>query len=194
MAGVTPVIEEKCVVSGGGYNVEYDPSFFDEKYSDTIFKYLEANVKWSTKITQGRRVNQSYGDPGIIYEFSIRGKKITRTVTPWKELPFLEQLKDYVSQKTGKKYNYVVIQRYPNKNVGMKPHRDKEMVPGTTIAGISLGARRTAAIGSYRFSLGNGSIYMLHPPTNDRHTHCIENGEVDGVRISLTFRLMPSTG
>jgi len=81
-----------------------------------------------------------------------------------------------LEQLTNSKYNYVVIQYYPDGSKGIAQHRDKEMTSGTVIAGISLNAvRRLILEPPYRnkidtvpvrVSLEHGSVYLLKPPTN----------------------------
>ncbi|CAH6418320.1 Alpha-ketoglutarate-dependent repair dioxygenase AlkB [uncultured virus] len=194
---MTSVITTTQRVVDFGTDITYSNSFVEAKLAKQYFDYLEANVKWTKAIVKGRRVNASYGDPGVLYELNIRGTITRRTVTDWATLPFLRDLRDYMEKVTHVKYNYVVIQRYDGNKAWMKGHRDKEMVPGTTISGISLGAARVLTMTStrtgrvYQFYLNDGSLYMLNPPTNDHNLHCIEEGTEGGVRISLTFRLMP---
>lgn len=224
-------------------DIVYQTDFLPADYAQRLFQYLLANAKWPKKLqTLGnKRMNVSYGDPNVKYEFTIRRgtsiHTISREVLPWSELPFLQLLRDYVQKATQQTYNYVVIQLYPNKNVGMNPHQDKELCGtrgtgriATTIAGISLGASRVLTVGNkvtkdvLHFYLFPGSIYLLNPPTNDYNTHCIEKGGIlnssqtsvsnsvyidrsrdndsskeitnlrpeEEIRLSLTFRLMPT--
>jgi alkylated DNA repair dioxygenase AlkB len=65
-------------------------------------------------------------------------------------LPWTEELnfiKERVEAITKNKYSIYVMQRYPYGNIGINPHRDKEMVPGTTICGVSLGQTRVLTMG-----------------------------------------------
>lgn len=205
------VITESKRVLGYKTDITFYPNFFDEKKTAEIYAYLFIAVKWPRDPTKcgNKRTNVSYGDPGLTYEVVIRGKTSRREVLPWSDLPFLKDLCDFVAKAAGVKFNYVVIQCYPNKKVGMIAHRDKEVVKGTTIAGLSFGAKRVLTIintslisysrpgapipdeAILKFLLPSGSLYLLHPPTNDYNMHCIELGEEEGMRISLTFRLIP---
>jgi len=184
---------------GEKLNVEVYPNFISPEFEKELFTLLDNNVKWSSKITSGRRVNQNYGDTGVSYKFSINSKIIERIVHPWEQMPILQQIRDYLSSLTQTNYNYCVVQRYPNGNVGINPHRDKEMVSGTDIAGISLGTSRILTLTPPRsnridtipihIDLPPGSLYILKPPTNDHWLHSIEKDNSTTPRISLTYRL-----
>lgn len=166
-----------------------------------IFNFIETTVPWpKPDQNHRRRVNQSYGDPGINYRLQFGGyggkplKVIDRAVKPWEELQILPTLRDYVAEITQSQYNYCVVQRYPTGNVGIKPHRDREMRPDTNIAGLSFGATRILSMSyrgeTIRIPLPSGSLYVLKPPTNSFWSHCIEvDPTITDVRLSLTFRL-----
>ena len=105
---------------GDRLTVDYYPQFLCTDASIQLFYYLENSLPWNSKT---RRTSVSYGDTGLSYELNIRGQHIVLKVKPWSEIPILEQ--------TGAKYNYCVIQRYPNGSASIGPHRDKEMEPGS---------------------------------------------------------------
>lgn len=166
----------------------------DATTANTIYQQLEKEVVWSKPITNGRRVNQTYGNAGLVYEINFRGKIVRRHTTLW--TPTILHLRALVSNITKEEYNFCVVQRYPNGNVGINPHKDKEMVLGTTIAGISLGATRVLTMSNYHESISiplpSGSLYVLKPPTNTYWSHSIEkDSTILQPRISLTFRNVP---
>jgi alkylated DNA repair dioxygenase AlkB len=194
------------IVTGRALNVR----FFRQQYLPTraqeIFDVIENEAKWSKPITAGRRTNQTYGDEGLVYKVSFGGygdrplKEVERSAQPWTDITILPELKRDVERITGERYNFCVIQRYPTGKVGMKPHRDKEMVSGTTICGLSFGATRKLTLTPPKFfvdqtvrefTLASGSLYLLCPPTNDKWMHSIEPDDTIEPRISLTFRNVP---
>lgn len=191
--------------SGPKLHVDFYERFLPGDQAPQTFEFLEAHVPWSRKASQGRRSNPTFGDEGLVYELTLGGyggqpkRLVRRKVLPWSNLPVLAELRDRVSEATGEGYNFCVVQRYPAAGVGIRPHRDKEMVPGTTICGLSLGSTRTLTLGPPRFldsepvclELGPGSLYVLKPPTNDYWTHSSEKGTSDVPRLSLTFRNVP---
>lgn len=188
--------------------VDFYPSFLSPEETEALFRHLERNVTWTNTITESRRVNQNYGEPGVAYQITVGYKRkngpvtIRREVQPWGPETgapgaVLWAIKERLVALTGSQYNYVVVQRYPNGRVGINPHRDKEMAPGTDICGISLGSTRTLTLSPpnwvrespLQLSLIPGSLYVLKPPTNDHWAHSIEkDASIDQPRISLTFR------
>jgi alkylated DNA repair dioxygenase AlkB len=182
-------------------NLDLYTSIFTPEQAAELFTTIETAVPWpKPDQNHRRRVNQNYGDPGVSYRLEFGGyngkplKIIERAVRPWDELSILPMIRDYVAEITQSHYNYCVVQRYPTGNVGIKPHRDREMRPDTAIAGLSLGATRVLSM-SYRddvikIPLPPGSLYVLRPPTNSYWAHSIDvDPTITDVRLSLTFRL-----
>ena len=185
-------------------NVDFYLGFLTEEESQAFYEYLEENVPWNKTITPGRRVNQNYGDDGLSYTLKFGGydgkpvKMIERKCLPWADLPVLDGVKGLLYQETRTTYNYCVVQRYPSGRVGINPHKDKEMRPGTCIAGLSVGATRTLTLTPPRYNkkdkfslqieLPPGSLYIFKDPTNRHWQHSIEKDETTEPRISLTFR------
>lgn len=140
------------------------------------------------------RTSMLFGDPGLIYRVTYQNSTTEREVYPWDTLPALPQLKELVSKITRQKYTVCAVQCYPNGRIGIAPHRDKEMVAGTRIAGLSLGAERTieftrAHHESVSIKLPSGSLYVMNPPTNQKWLHSItKQSEIKDKRYSLTFR------
>lgn len=178
--------------------LDYYQQLFSSEWCQYITQTLESQVIWSTPLSSGRRSNQTYGDDGLFYrvDFGARGSAV-RVARPWQEIPLLPQLRDYVTNITGERYNICVVQRYPSGRVGIAPHRDHEMRHGTTICALSFGAVRTLVMSPPAFlpseaaltiPLASGSLYAIRPPTNDYWAHSIEKDQSTGPRYSLTFR------
>jgi alkylated DNA repair dioxygenase AlkB len=112
----------------------------------------------------------------------------------WTEIPILSKLRDIVQKLTSSEYTYCVVQYYPSGKVGINPHKDKEMIPGSTICGLSVGQNRTLRMSrngkNIDLDLLSGSLYVLYPPTNDYWTHSILKDDSIHPRISLTFRTL----
>jgi len=170
----------------------YD-AFIPESESYELYESIMKKCAWSRPLTTSRRSNATYGDEGLVYEIHWYGKTTKRSAICWEAMPELIPIRDRLELITEQKYNFCVIQYYPNGKIGINPHRDKEMKPGTTICGISLGARRTLRMNKYGINidigLPSGSLYLFHPPTNDRWSHSIASELlIPEGRISLTFR------
>lgn len=177
-------------------DIEFYENFLNETESLILYKELEKTCSWRRKLTEKSRAGQVYGDKNLVYTVTIWGKTMNRKVLHWDKLPYLLTLKDKLTKLTGQKYTVCYIQRYPSGKVGINPHRDKEMVTGTSICGISIGEKRTLSMQRIHkginkktdILLTNGSLYILKPPTNQYWTHCIEKDNSKNPRISLTFR------
>jgi hypothetical protein len=176
---------------------------FTPDEAQLIFNYLSTHVQWPKTATPNRRYNCTYGDDGLVYEIQFGAKLVRRSAIPWSQLPHLIKMNQLTTRLTCDpqsfltsecKYNFCVIQCYPQGKIGINPHRDKEMTRGTSICGWSFGCERMMTLSSSRLkksikiSLPTGSLYVLHPPTNDYWTHCIEKCSNDLPRYSLTFR------
>lgn len=178
------------VLKGDRLNVEYHENFLPHELATNLFNYILTYMPWKKK---SGKESILLGDEGLTYEVSYRGKDMSKSTIPWHYHPFLHAVKEHLENFTKKRYTYCIIQRYPSK-VGIGMHRDKEMQPGSIIAGISLGASRTFTFQpSYyvktqatSLELKHGSLYLINPPTNDYWAHQIE--KQDGIRVSLTFR------
>lgn len=147
-----------------------------------------------------KRFNRTYGDEGLVYTIEFGGyggkpgKTVERVALPWSDIPHLKKLKRIVERVTNSVYTYCVVQYYPCGKVGIKPHRDKEMTPGSVIAGLSVGQSRTLRMSrrgeNLDLEIPSGSLYVFYPPTNDYWSHSILTDESTHPRISLTFRTL----
>ena len=173
-------------------NVDLYTHFCSDEQAQGIFNLLQT-LPWNQN---QRRQKLIFANPGISYDITFKGKLVRYPTRLWAELPILEIIKTYVEQLTGQTYTVCVVQRYPNGTIGINPHRDKEMKPGTTILGVSFQSDLTETRNMTFEYKGNkvtvpltaGSVYVLHPPTNDYWSHSIEKDNTVGVRMSLTFR------
>ena len=179
----------KCEYRDDGLDVDFYPHLLNHELAIGWYSYLEELIPH-----EARRNSVLFGDPGIVYTVNYMDTTSNRPVMPWTELPALQELKSLVEAVTEQKYTVCVIQRYPNGNIGINPHRDKEMVLGTRICGLSLGATRELMFSKHGFepvtiSLNSGSLYVMKPPTNQKWLHSIiKNRSIVEPRFSLTFR------
>lgn len=182
----------KCQYQDGiGLDVDYYPHFLDPELATKWYQYL---IDLFPTTGYNRRSTLLFGNPGLVYKVEFRDTTSYRPVLPWSELPALFELKTLVEAVTGYKYTVCAMQYYPSGKVGINPHKDKEMVAGTRICGLSLGTPRTlsfqrAGVLPTPISLASGSLYVMHPPTNQKYTHAIlKDPTIETGRISLTFR------
>lgn len=181
---------DKITLKEDMLEIDFYENFLSEKEAAVLLKELAMIIS----PTGNKRMCKLFGDSDVVYNVTYFGKTMTKVVYPW--IKILSDIRDRITKETGQKYTVCVIQMYPNGKVGIKPHRDKEMVPGTMICGLSIGSTRTLSMtkGFYKekeveVRLNSGSLYILRPPTNDHWAHCIQPDYGDkGVRYSLTFR------
>lgn len=168
-------------------NAEYHPSFISSTESEELQTLLAPHFKSSS-----RRSNITIGNEGFSYTVTFRDNTVVRHAIPWDTFPAVQQLKERLEELYSTTFTYCVVQYYPSGKVGIKPHRDRELTPGTIIAGVSLGATRDLVMSrgaaSITYTLIDGSLYVLHPPTNDYWSHSIPTDNTTEPRYSLTFR------
>jgi len=182
-----------------GLNIDFYTNFLTKEEADSL--YIKALQSIPGKLPNLKRANTTFGDDGLEYEVTFGGygnvpkNTVHRKTRPWNQLPGLWNAKEKVEEATGEVYNFCVVQYYPCGKVGINPHRDREMVPGTTIAGLSLGTTRTLRMSRFddmvELELNHNSLYVLNPPTNDKWMHSIPKDTTTKARISLTFRNVP---
>ncbi|XP_069475544.1 DNA oxidative demethylase ALKBH2 isoform X2 [Ambystoma mexicanum] len=195
-------------IKSQGLDCDYT-SLFCKAEADDIFLELEnkltyfsdelSKVKVFGKWHNIARKQVSYGDPGLTYTYS----GVTLTPKPW--IPVLECIRDRVKEATGYNFNFVLINRYKDGNDHIGEHRDdeKELVPRSPIASVSLGACRdfffrhgasrgkipSSRIEPVKLQLAHGSLLMMNYPTNVHWYHSLPaRKKILAPRINLTFR------
>ncbi|CAM9701959.1 unnamed protein product, partial [Lampetra planeri] len=162
------------------------------------------------------RQQSAYGDPGVTYRYSGS----TLLARPW--CPVLEEIREHIESLTEQPYNFVLVNRYRDGRDHMGEHRDdeKDLVRGSAIASVSLGACRDfcfrrrprggrrsvnakpresrgccrdASRGRDRLVmlLEHGSVLVMKWPTNEVWCHALPPRRRDkSIRVNLTFRLI----
>jgi alkylated DNA repair dioxygenase AlkB len=159
--------------------------------SQALFSLLVGSVAWDERMRA--RKAASFGLP---YNYS--GVVWPATPFPALLVPVLER----VAQRLGYRPNNCLAHYYPNHDANMGFHADstEELVPGTGIATVSLGAERTITFRDQRdhdhlehYPLKSGSLLYMCPKMQLHWKHAIlPTLSLAGGRISLTFRCMRS--
>lgn len=178
-------------------NFEYIDAFVSKVDVDNLFEEC-GKLLWPDQ-NKPRRTSITFGDEGLIYSIKIRDTIIYRKAICWSGLKGLIELKDKVERHTKLKFNFCAILRYENGTVAIQKHKDKEMVLGSSICGVSIGDTRIFQLSppSYvnteplKITLSSGSMYIMHPPTNSYWMHEILTEPEKTMRYSLTFRNVP---
>jgi alkylated DNA repair dioxygenase AlkB len=174
-------------------NAEQIHNYFNE----LLHKIDWANEKlimFGKEITTKRKV-AFYADSLIEYTYSNKTKKGLE----W--TPLLIEIKQLVSSYTGSDYNACLLNLYHDGEEGMGWHSDdeKEIMPNSSIASLSLGAERKFAIKhkvskeAQNILLENGSLLEMLGSFQKNWLHSMpKSKKIIAPRINLTFRQMLS--
>ena len=113
---------------------------------------------------------------------------------------FLAELKANIEERTGQKYNSVLINLYRDGSDSVSWHADneKELGKDPVIASVSLGAERkfklkhrTDKSDKADIQMKSGSLLVMGEGTQANYLHCVpKTKKVHAERINLTFRNM----
>jgi alkylated DNA repair dioxygenase AlkB len=178
--------------------VEYMPGFFNEDQSTLLFNQLLQSLDWQSdqivmfgKMITTKRKVVWVADPDCSYTYS----GVKKNPEAW--TPELLQMKTQLEKLAGCVFNSCLLNLYHSGEEGMGWHSDdeKELDPKAPIASVSLGASRKFAfrhkIDKTKASiiLENGSVLMMHPPTQEYWSHSLVTTKLaTPARINLTFR------
>ena len=181
-------------------SVKYIENFFNldeshlymRKLTQSVFWRREKIKMWGKEIVTKRRIAW-YADDGKSYTYS------GSTFFPYQWNNVLLQLKERVENYSEIKFNSVLLNEYPNGEVGMGWHSDDEKELGTDpiIASLSFGANRDfifkhktdRSIENVKLHLKSGSLLLMLGSTQHYWKHSLPKRlKVKEPRINLTFR------
>jgi alkylated DNA repair dioxygenase AlkB len=181
----------EAIYYGSIYNDEHISALFIE-LSNKINWVNETVIMFGKEITTKRKV-AFYADKGIQYTYSQK----TKQGLEW--IPILNELKLDVEKHTFQKYNACLLNYYHDGMEGMGWHADneKEILPNSSIASLSLGADRKFSF-KHKISketvsilLENGSLLEMKGTLQSHWLHALpKTTKVLTPRINLTFRQM----
>jgi alkylated DNA repair dioxygenase AlkB len=191
--------------------IQVTPTFLAEDEASQLYAAICAQAKFKnasnyTKkgVLSKKRNKTTYGCISH-YKAEFRGVQVWEKVHNWNNFPIIKNLATKLTSITNQTYHVCTIQLYNNGEVGINPHRDKEMKHGTIITSVSLGAERImrferAYMNTHSqnthsqnnkqidVALKHGSLCLICPPTNDTWLHSIPKDNSKTPRISLVFR------
>lgn len=151
-----------------------------------LYEQLLAEVDWDERMRA--RKTATFGTP---YNYS----GLTYDEAPMH--PRLVPVVDRLEQRLGFRPNNCLLNYYPDGESTMGFHSDSEveLVPGTGVTIVSLGAERNITFrrrqdkeGGCSYPLTGGSLLYMPPGLQQEWKHAILQQEGVGGRISLTFR------
>ena len=194
-------MKKNCtLIQSVNLSLKYIENFFNldeshlymRKLTQSVFWRREKIKMWGKEIVTKRRIAW-YADDGKSYTYSGS----TFFPSQWNNV--LLQLKERVENYSEIKFNSVLLNEYPNGEVGMGWHSDDEKELGTDpiIASLSFGANRDfifkhktdKSIENVKLHLKSGSLLLMLGSTQHYWKHSLPKRlKVKEPRINLTFR------
>jgi alkylated DNA repair dioxygenase AlkB len=195
-------LEPIRAIATDGY-ADYYPNFLEPRASATLFQQLllldsfrQNEIVLFGKKIKVPRLEAYYALNGEQYGYS--GQQLQAEKLPL----FLDELRLEVQERTGYKYNALLINYYRDGQDSNGWHADNEKTlgPNPSIASISLGAERIFELKHLSTGkkksiiLANGSLLHMHGQLQHHYKHQLPKMRaVTGVRLNLTFRwIQPS--
>ncbi len=181
----------QAIYFGSILNDEYKLSYFNDLLNNIEWRN-EVVVMFGKEITTKRKV-AFYADQGIEYTYS----KQTKKGIIWNKA--LINIKQAIENYTKANYNACLLNLYHDGTEGMGWHSDdeKEIVPNSSIASLSLGADRKFSFKhktskeTFSILLENGSLLEMRGPIQNNWWHALpKSSKINTPRINLTFRQM----
>ena len=167
----------------------YIDNFIDN--DSFLFDTLRDTADWDRRMSS--RLTTSFG---VSYDYS--GISYPNILIP----NYLNDLVVRINDVIGFTPNNCLVNYYLDGRSKMGYHSDRTDIlsPGTGVVIISLGSTRTLRFRNINdrsivdFNLRSGSLFYMTSDVQDLWMHSIPSSDVDGGRMSLTFRnLNPST-
>jgi alkylated DNA repair dioxygenase AlkB len=195
-------LEPIRVVATDGY-ADYYPNFLEPTASTTLLQQLllldsfqQNEIVLFGKKMKVPRLEAYYALNGEQYGYS--GQQLQAEKFPL----FLDELRLEVQERTGYKYNALLINYYRDGQDSNGWHADNEKTlgPNPSIASISLGAERTFELKHLSTGqkksilLAHGSLLHMHGPLQHHYKHQLpKKRALTEARLNLTFRwIQPS--
>ena len=194
-------MKKNCtLIQSVNLSLKYIENFFNLDESQLYMRNLTQSVLWRRekikmwgKESVTKRRIAWYADDGKSYTYSGS----TFFPSQWNNV--LLQLKERVENYSQIKFNSVLLNEYPNGEVGMGWHSDDEKELGTDpiIASLSFGANRDfifkhktdKSIENVKLHLKSGSLLLMLGSTQHYWKHSLPKRlKVKEPRINLTFR------
>lgn len=180
--------------------VNYTRGFVPFSEANTMYNNLKNSIAWAQfEITVvGRKVLQprmsaSFGDVHTSYRYS----GIRSVASDWPD--DLKKLRDMVQSFTGETFNFALVNYYRDGKDYIGAHADKEqdLVAGSSIASVSLGAQRDFVLTHLHSNwkrtvlLENGSLLVMGGNCQKNYKHAVpKRANCKSGRINITFRLV----
>jgi alkylated DNA repair dioxygenase AlkB len=149
------------------------------------------------KTIDSPRMVCAFGDDGLHYRYA----GVDRTTHPWP--PHLRAARDRIAALCGHPFNYALVNLYQTGDDYIGWHADKvsDLVPGSSIASLSLGAvrpfqlRHKSSGATHEVMLASGSLLVMRGTCQQFYKHSLPRRRgVTEPRFNITFRQVRSDG
>lgn len=182
-----------------GAVVEYVATFLDEGEHEALLAELVAvrerfdrdRVVLYGKTIDSPRLVCAFGDDGLHYRYA----GVDRSTHTWP--PRLRAARDRIAAHVGHPFNYALVNLYRDGADYIGWHADKvgDLVPGSTIASLSLGAARPFLLRDKQSGdtrevvLAGGSLLTMQGTCQQHYKHALPRRRgVAGARYNVTLR------
>lgn len=148
------------------------------------------------KTIDSPRLVCAFGDDGLRYRYA----GVDRSTHPWP--PHLRAARDKIAAHAGHPFNYALVNLYRTGDDYIGWHADKvsDLVPGSGIASLSLGAARPfllrskATEATHEVLLASGSLLVMRGTCQQFYKHSLPRRRgVAEPRFNVTFRHVRET-
>ena len=188
------------ITLGSGAWLDYDASWLAPSEADATLAVLRDELAWVQReiVLFGRRILQ----PRLIaWAGNLPYRYSGQTLEPRAFTPTAAGLAARVCERTGARFNHVLVNRYRSGNDSMGLHADDEpeLGPDPLVAIVSLGAVRRFVIRPRRkrererhdLDFGHGALLVMGGTCQRHYVHGVpRQAGTPGERISLTFRTL----
>ena len=178
--------------------LEYEAGFLSEAIADDLFAHCLNELPWREELVQmfgqtfvAPRLSCAIADEGCIYRYRGSQTESVRFTSR------LNRVRGKLKNQLMVPFNYVLATQYRNGNdyVGWHADDERDLVPGQTIANVSLGEAREFRIksrdGSFdeRVTTDHGSLLLMHGDLLRTTKHSLlRTRRSIGPRVVLSFR------
>ena len=184
--------------TANGNDLEYEPGFLDNEIADELLAHVLFDLPWREELVKmfgetfiAPRISCALADEGCTYRY--RGSQSE----PIRLTCQVDELRRNLREELDVRFNYVLATQYRNGSdyVGWHADDERDLVPGQTIANVSLGEAREFRIknrdGSFdeRITTTHGSLLCMRGDIlrSTKHT-LIRTRRAIGPRVVLSFR------
>jgi alkylated DNA repair dioxygenase AlkB len=187
------------ILAQDGIALYYEKIVNDDEVNQ-LYEALLNNIQWENErvIMFGKEIITKrkvafYSDPYISYRYASK----TKIGLPWTKT--IINIKDRIESITKESYNACLLNLYHNGEESMGWHSDneKEIITGSSIASLSLGANRKFSFKhkvskeTVSIELEDGSLLEMKGSVQTHWWHALlKSKKVTDGRINLTFRQM----